>query len=588
MLKTHSYLILLFCCFLCPLLSANQAAKPVASIDGFTVMEGDNILWRQPDFDNSGWPNTAATSTGFIKIPIPSSVAWLRSHRFHWPKVLAEHPLAINVISGATFELYFNGQFLGENGHVGENLELETNGISDNQFYIPPELIKAEGNVIAIRYSAHGYGRLPLPLAIALNISNYEDIRYQRLAGYVPALLLVGAVALAGIFFWVLFMRRRSDKASAWLALMFIMVVIQLLAESSRALFLPTYIGQLLRIGIVLLAAYGMGLLLNYFVLAFFGLNSLRRITVGIVHLGLLLITAFYYSNFDQLSYYFLMVFMLSALTISSYAWRLGKSSAATLTISLVFFCASFFLGYTEFLDIGFYISMAVLAAVLIVIQANAFGSAEQRITQASLDLNQLELDLLKRQIQPHFIMNTLTALSEWIIINPQTSVDMIEALATEFRILNNYVGRKLVPLSEELSLCKVHLELMSYRHDQQFELICRVNDADFMLPPAVFHTLIENSISHARYDRDTRFIFEQKNNCHGEIQLSLTAPLPKPGRQAKPVTNGQGLGLAYVRSRLKESWGEDYRLDYGVDGKGRWLTTIILSTSTPAQVTKQ
>jgi|GEM_PF-1957677 len=588
MLKTFCQLIFIITCLLCPVLAADQAAKPVAGINGFTVMEGDNILWRQPEFDSGDWPNTAATSSGFIKIPIPSSVAWLRSHQFHWPKALAEHPLAINIISGATFELYFNGQFLGANGHVAEILELETNGISDSQFYIPAELIEAEGNVIAIRYSAHGYGRLSLPLAIALNISNYEDIRYQRLTGYVPALLLVGAVALASIFFWVLFIRRRSDKASAWLALMFIMVVVQLLAESSRALFLPTYIGQLLRIGIVLFAAYGTGLLLNYFVLAFFGLNSLRRITVGIAHLGLLLVIALHYSNFDQLSFYFLMVFMLSALTISSYAWRLGKSSAATLTISLLIFCASFFIGYTEFLDSGFYISMAVLAAVLIVIQANAFGRAEQRITQASLDLNQLELDLLKRQIQPHFIMNTLTALSEWIIISPQTSVDMIEALATEFRILNNYVGRKLVPLSEELNLCRVHLELMSYRHDQQFELICQIANPDFMLPPAVFHTLIENAISHARYDRDTCFIFEQKNNCRGEIQLSLTAPLPKPGRQVKPVANGQGLGLAYVRSRLKESWGEDYRLDYGVDDKGRWLTTIILSTSTTAQATEQ
>ena len=85
----------------------------------------------------------------------------------------------------------------------------------------------------------------------------------------------------------------------------------------------------------------------------------------------------------------------------------------------LMVFCISFLGGYTAFLDSYYYASMALLAGTLFVLQANAINRAERLRAEEKLKSSRLELELLKRQIQPHFIMNTLTALSEWILTNP-------------------------------------------------------------------------------------------------------------------------------------------------------------------------
>ncbi len=67
--------------------------------------------------------------------------------------------------------------------------------------------------------------------------------------------------------------------------------------------------------------------------------------------------------------------------------------------------------------------------------------------------------------------MNTLSALSEWLLSSPKDSVEMIDALAGEFRALSSCSGQKVIPLETEIELCRSHLKIMSYRHDQIFEL---------------------------------------------------------------------------------------------------------------------
>ena len=122
-----------------------------------------------------------------------------------------------------------------------------------------------------------------------------------------------------------------------------------------------------------------------------------------------------------------------------------------------------------------------------------------QKKLQREIELRsmQLETQLLKKNIQPHFIMNTLTSVIEWMEQEPKTGVKFIEALAREFRLLNEISTKKLIPVSSEIELCKSHLEIMSYRKGLNYKLNTNNLDRLELIPPAVFHTIIENGITH-------------------------------------------------------------------------------------------
>ena len=76
-----------------------------------------------------------------------------------------------------------------------------------------------------------------------------------------------------------------------------------------------------------------------------------------------------------------------------------------------------------------------------------------------------LEAQMLRRNLQPHFLMNSLTLIVEWVETQPKLAVKFIDALADEFRLLNTMSQKKLVPWSTEMALCQKHFKIMQYRY---------------------------------------------------------------------------------------------------------------------------
>src|SRR6185436_17263269 len=119
----------------------------------------------------------------------------------------------------------------------------------------------------------------------------------------------------------------------------------------------------------------------------------------------------------------------------------------------------------------------------------------EVRRTQQ--EKSRLQIEMLRRHLQPHFLMNTLTAIAEWIEQEPKTAVRLIESLSDEMRILAEMTHRRVVSAEDELRLCRSHLANMSLRKEVSYELHVDGIDDDRPVPPAVFHTLVENAITH-------------------------------------------------------------------------------------------
>jgi len=104
--------------------------------------------------------------------------------------------------------------------------------------------------------------------------------------------------------------------------------------------------------------------------------------------------------------------------------------------------------GRREFLDPSFFLTFSVLVMVVFAALGLQLRADHRRAQEALLTAARLEIEMLKKNIQPHFLMNTLTTIMEVIEQEPKVAVALIEALAVEFRILARVSGEKLIPLA--------------------------------------------------------------------------------------------------------------------------------------------
>ena len=126
---------------------------------------------------------------------------------------------------------------------------------------------------------------------------------------------------------------------------------------------------------------------------------------------------------------------------------------------------------FTEYgLQIGSAVEMALLSIGLgdRINVMNLEREEARRLTQeAHLVTARLEIELLKKNIQPHFLLNSINATIVWLQEDPRNATRLLNSLADELRMLLHFSGKKMITLEQELELCRAHLQVMSLRHDK-------------------------------------------------------------------------------------------------------------------------
>jgi LytS/YehU family sensor histidine kinase len=131
-------------------------------------------------------------------------------------------------------------------------------------------------------------------------------------------------------------------------------------------------------------------------------------------------------------------------------------------------------------------------------------------------------------------------------------------------------VGEKVIPLEEEIRICRMHLEVMSLRHDKSFTLKLEGIKACEKIPPMVFHTLVENGLTHGYAGKDVGEFILSRDEDGDWIRYTLF----NDGAAGNKETESSGLGLKYVRARLEEAYGRNWRLDSHAVAGG-WAVAI-------------
>ena len=230
-------------------------------------------------------------------------------------------------------------------------------------------------------------------------------------------------------------------------------------------------------------------------------------------------------------------------------------------------------------------LGMIVFALLMIFSSAKNIWNETQALNQTQLKLVKLEYQFVQKHIQPHFLMNSLMSLQQLVNKDPETAGEMIEALSEEFHLLTIMSKQKLVPIQQEIDMCHTHLKIMSIQQRAQYQLKVQGINGDEQIPPAIFHTLVENGITHGYSGNESAAFLLSKEVLSKEV---LSKESTATGISYRLFNNGKvtprsgekksaGSGLNYIKAQL-EAWRPGQWTLTAGEVEGGWETVIHLT----------
>jgi two-component system, LytTR family, sensor kinase len=196
-----------------------------------------------------------------------------------------------------------------------------------------------------------------------------------------------------------------------------------------------------------------------------------------------------------------------------------------------------------------------------------ATEAERHRATNAEKSARESELRALRYQVHPHFLFNTLNAISTLVIEGERDAATaMITRLADFFRATLEEHTTEEVPLQNELFLTKQYLEIEQLRLGDRLRVAIDVNPALLAcrVPHLVLQPLVENAIRHGIAPRrGAGLVSIEAHRTQDKLLISVKDDgLGKQPRDGVSNDGGGGIGLTNIDKRLRELYGDSGRLD--------------------------
>jgi signal transduction histidine kinase len=211
--------------------------------------------------------------------------------------------------------------------------------------------------------------------------------------------------------------------------------------------------------------------------------------------------------------------------------------------------------------------------------QARALKAAnlETRLVEARLKTLQAEL-------HPHFLFNTLHAISTLVHTNPETADRMISRLSDLLRLTFDGTGASAVSLQEELEFLQKYLEIEQIRFQDRLSVHYDVDaeTLDAEVPRLILQPLVENAIKHGVSPRSGRGLIQISSRIRdGLLWIEVRDNGVGLSGQALGLLNA-GVGLSNTRARLECLYGTAHRLEFSEGAEGVSVQLQIPLTRVP------
>jgi hypothetical protein len=222
----------------------------------------------------------------------------------------------------------------------------------------------------------------------------------------------------------------------------------------------------------------------------------------------------------------------------------------------------------------GFLINLFISFGVVATSVARAYSlrlrARSLQAIQLTGQLAEARLDALRRQLDPHFLFNTLNAISSLVERDPRGVRRMIARLGDLLRHSFEGGDAPEVPLRRELALLSLYVDIVRVRFQDRLTVDVDVDDAvlDAKVPTFILQPLVENAVKHGIERRAEGGTVTVDGRRDGDsLVLRVRNDAPNDPALLASASSGSGVGVRNTRARLEQLYGSEQRFTLARDG---------------------
>jgi len=235
-----------------------------------------------------------------------------------------------------------------------------------------------------------------------------------------------------------------------------------------------------------------------------------------------------------------------------------------------------FFHGSRVAKGIGELLSFALLAGGVYALELRRrLVHGERQALRLQARLSEARLEALASQLRPHFLFNTLNAISVLMHRDPRAADLMLTRLADLLRSTLRTPGTREVPLRAEMELLRRYLDIMRVRFGPRLGVEEAVPPEleDALVPPFLLQPLVENALEHGIERRSgTGCVRIAAEAVDGRLRLTVWDDGPGVG-----AARHEGVGLSNTRRRLEQLYGSAGRLELASEAEAGTRASVEL-----------
>lgn len=186
------------------------------------------------------------------------------------------------------------------------------------------------------------------------------------------------------------------------------------------------------------------------------------------------------------------------------------------------------------------------------------------------------EIALLRNQVNPHFLFNTLNNIDTLIMKDKELASDAVMKLSEIMRYMLYGSNTEYVPLSREIDYLKSYISLQKIRFKNpnfvKFEI--KGNQNNKLIAPMLFIPFVENAFKHGAKNSNSGMVAITLTTGLNQIDFEVINHLSNSGLQSKDATSG--IGLNNVKRRLELIYQNQYDLDIDIK-EGKFMVKLRL-----------